>query len=175
MRKWINCNILQNILQNHFCRNGILVLKFHHCNSQVKIIFSWRFFLKLQSYIFFLKMLPSTTVAKRRLSLWYTKSKIRYIFCNKPFKAFLEGQVSKDKPTRLFAIKNESTKLRALLAKNVLACQRALRVYVLTCQRALRADVLTCLACLLAYLLTCLACLRAHLSTCLACLGAHVP
>ena len=175
MRKWINCNILQNILQNHFCRNGILVLKFHHCNSQVKIMFSWRFFLKLQSYIFFLKMLPSTTVAKRRLSLWYTKSKIRYIFCNKPFKAFLEGQVSKDKPTRLFAIKNESTKLRALLAKNVLACQRALRVYVLTCQRALRADVLTCLACLLAYLLTCLACLRAHLSTCLACLGAHVP
>ena len=175
MRKWINCNILQNILQNHFCRNGILVLKFHHCNSQVKIIFSWRFFLKLKSYIFFLKMLPSTTVAKRRLSLWYTKSKIRYIFCNKPFKAFLEGQVSKDKPTRLFAIKNESTKLRALRAKNVLACQRALRVYVLTCQRALRADVLTCLACLLAYLLTCLACLRAHLSTCLACLGAHVP
>ena len=150
MRKWINCNILQNILQNHFCRNGILVLKFHHCNSQVKIIFSWRFFLKLQSYIFFLKMLPSTTVAKRRLSLWYTKSKIRYIFCNKPFKAFLEGQVSKDKPTRLFAIKNESTKLRALRAKNVLACQRALRVYVLTCQRALRADVPCVLTCLLA-------------------------
>ena len=133
------------------------------------------FFSQVTVLHIFLKMLPSTTVAKRRLSLWYTKSKIRYIFCNKPFKAFLEGQVSKDKPTRLFAIKNESTKLRALLAKNVLACQRALRVYVLTCQRALRADVLTCLACLLAYLLTCLACLRAHLSTCLACLGAHVP
>ena len=41
--------------------------------------------------------------------------------------------MSKDKPTRLFAIKNESTKLRALRAKNVLACQRALRAYLLTC------------------------------------------
>ena len=27
-------------------------------------------------------------------------------FCNKPFKAFLEDQISKDKPTCLLAIKN---------------------------------------------------------------------
>ena len=39
--------------------------------------------------------------------------------------------------------KNESAKLRALRAKNVLACQRALRADVLTCLRALRAYVLT--------------------------------
>ena len=53
-----------------------------------------------------LKMLPSTTVVKRRLSSQHTKSNIRYIFCNKPFKAFIEGQMSKDKPTPLLAIKN---------------------------------------------------------------------
>ena len=35
----------------------------------------------------------------------------------------------------------ESAELRA---KNVLACQRALRAYLLTCQRALRVYVLTC-------------------------------
>ena len=38
----------------------------------------------------------------------------------------------------------ESAKLRALRAKNVFACQLALRAYVLTCLRALRAYVLTC-------------------------------
>ena len=38
----------------------------------------------------------------------------------------------------------ESAKLRALRAKNVLTCLRALRAYVLTCQRALRAYVLVC-------------------------------
>ena len=38
----------------------------------------------------------------------------------------------------------ESAKLRALLAKNVLAWRRALRAYMLTCQRALRAYVLMC-------------------------------
>ena len=37
----------------------------------------------------------------------------------------------------------EFAKLRALRAKNVLVCQRALRAYVLTCQRALRDYVLT--------------------------------
>ena len=39
---------------------------------------------------------------------------------------------------------NESAKLRALRAKNVLTCQLALRTYVHMCQRALRAYVLTC-------------------------------
>ena len=48
----------------------------------------------------------------------------------------------------------ESAKLRALRAKNVLACQRALRAYVLTCQRASRAPVPTCLACLRVHLPT---------------------
>ena len=38
----------------------------------------------------------------------------------------------------------ESAKLRALRAKNVFTCQRALRTYVLTCQRVLRGHVLTC-------------------------------
>ena len=38
----------------------------------------------------------------------------------------------------------QSAKLRALRAKNVLACQHALRAYVLTCQRALCANVLVC-------------------------------
>ena len=62
---------------------------------------------------------------------------------------------------------NESAKLRALRAKNVLTCQGALRAYVSTSQRALHA-----------YVPTCLACLRANVScvpTCLACLRAHVP
>ena len=35
----------------------------------------------------------------------------------------------------------ESAKLRALRAKNVLTCQRALRAYVLTCLACLRANV----------------------------------
>ena len=91
-------------------------------------------------------------------------------------------------------ILNESAKLRALRAKKVFACQRALRAYVLTCQRALRAYVLTCLACLRAHVQTCLASssasvscvltssranvscmLFAHLLTYLNCLCAHVP
>ena len=37
----------------------------------------------------------------------------------------------------------ESAKLRALRAKNVLACQRALRAYVLTCLRVFHAYVPT--------------------------------
>ena len=49
----------------------------------------------------------------------------------------------------------ESAKLRALRAKNVLACRRALRAYMLTCQRALRAYVLTCQSALRAYVLMC--------------------
>ena len=44
-------------------------------------------------------MLPSTAVVKRRLRLYCKKSNIRYIFCNKRFKAFLEVQMFKDKPT----------------------------------------------------------------------------
>ena len=34
------------------------------------------------------------------------KSNIKYIFCNKHFKAFLDGQMSKDTPTPFLAIKN---------------------------------------------------------------------
>ena len=45
--------------------------------------------------------------------------------------------------------------MRALRAKNVLACQSVLRAYVLSCQRALHAYVLTCLRALRAYVLTC--------------------
>ena len=37
-------------------------------------------------------MLPSTTVVTR-LHLWNNKP-IMYVFCNKPLKAFLEGQMS---------------------------------------------------------------------------------
>ena len=64
---------------------------------------------------------------------------------------------------KLACVLEESAKLRALRAKNVLACQRALRAYVLTCQHALRAYVLTCLECLRAHVSTCLASLRARL------------
>ena len=63
----------------------------------------------------------------------------------------------------------ESAKLRALPAKNVLACQRVLRAYVLTCQRALRAYLLTCLRALRAYGPTCLACLRVNVPCVLTC------
>ena len=37
------------------------------------------------------------------------KSNIRYIFCKEPFKVFLEGQMSEDKSTPLFAIKHYSS------------------------------------------------------------------
>ena len=53
------------------------------------------------------------------------------------------------------SIFDESAKLRAMHAKNVLTCQRALCDYVLTCQRALRAYVLTCQRALCAYVLKC--------------------
>ena len=68
--------------------------------------------------------------------------------------------------------KIESAKLRALRAKNVLACQRALRVYVscvLTYLACLHAHVPTCLACLpalRAYVLTCKCALRTYVLTC---------
>ena len=57
--------------------------------------------------------------------------------------------------------KYESAKLRALRAKNVHTCQRALRTYVLTYQRALRAYVPTCLVCLRANVPCVLTCQRA--------------
>ena len=66
----------------------------------------------------------------------------------------------------------ESTKLRALRAKNVLTCQRAVRTYVLTCQSALRAYVLTCQRALGAYMLTCQ---HANVSCVLKCSRANVP
>ena len=48
-------------------------------------------------------MLPSTTVVGVTFMIF---SNIRYnIFCHKPFKAFLESQVSEDKPIWLFTIK----------------------------------------------------------------------
>ena len=46
-------------------------------------------------------MLPYTTVVISGLRLGYNSSNIRYIFCIKPFKAFLERPMSKDKPTPL--------------------------------------------------------------------------
>ena len=61
--------------------------------------------------------------------------------------------------------KFESAKLRALRAKNVLACQRALRAYVMMCQRALRAYVLTYKRALRAYVLTCQRALHAYVLT----------
>ena len=68
----------------------------------------------------------------------------------------------------------ESAKLRALRAKNELACQRALPAYVLTCLRALCAYVLTCVRALRASVLTCLCALRAYLLTCQSVLRAYV-
>ena len=59
----------------------------------------------------------------------------------------------------------EQVILRALRAKNVLTCQRALRTYVLTYQRALRAYVVMCQRALSAYVPMCLACVRAHMQT----------
>ena len=61
----------------------------------------------------------------------------------------------------------ESSKLRAMRAKNVFACQRALCAYVVMCQHALCAYVVTCLCVLRAYVLTCLCVLRAYVLTCL--------
>ena len=70
-------------------------------------------------------------------------------------------------------IKNESAKLCAMCAKNVLTCKRTLRAYVLTCQRTLHAYVLTCQRSLRALILTCRRPVNAcvpHGSTGLACL-----
>ena len=61
------------------------------------------FSLKLKSQIFF-KNATTNNNGNMGLYLWYSSSK-RYIFCNKPFKAFLEHQMSKDEPTALLAIK----------------------------------------------------------------------
>ena len=55
----------------------------------------------------------------------------------------------------MYILKYESAKLRALRAKKVLPCQRALRAYVLTWLRALRAYVFTCLRVLRACVLSC--------------------
>ena len=74
----------------------------------------------------------------------------------------------------------ESAKLRALLAKNMLVCQRAFRAFVLTCQRALRVYLLTYLRALRAYVLTCqrvfvLTCSRGNVPSMLTCSRANVP
>ena len=51
-------------------------------------------------------MLSSATVIMRGLCSSYNSSNIKYIICNKPFKAFLEDHMSKDTPIPLLAIKN---------------------------------------------------------------------
>ena len=72
------------------------------------------------------------------------------------------------------SIFDESAKLRAMRAKNVLTCQRALCDYVLTCQRALRAYVFTCQHALRVYVLTCQRAFRAYVLTCQRALCAYV-
>ena len=72
------------------------------------------------------------------------------------------------------SIFDESAKLRAMRAKNVLTCQRALCDYVLTCQRALRAYVFTCQHALRVYVLTCERAFRAYVLTCQRALRAYV-
>ena len=54
---------------------------------------------------FFKKVVLYTTVVIKGLCIWYNSSIIRYILCNKPFKAFLKHQMSKDKSTTFLAIK----------------------------------------------------------------------
>ena len=73
----------------------------------------------------------------------------------------------------------ESAKLRALRAKNVLVCQRGFRAFVLTCQRVLRVYLLTYLRALRAYVLTCqrvfvLTCSRDNVPSMLTCSRANV-
>ena len=54
-------------------------------------------------------MLPCTIVVIWGLRLWYNKSNIRLIFCNKSFTAFFfEVQMSKEKPTPCLEEKNYS-------------------------------------------------------------------
>ena len=60
----------------------------------------------------------------------------------------------------------ESAKLLALRAKNVLMCQRALRAYALMCQRVFCAYVLMCQRALRPYVLTCQRALRPYVLTC---------
>ena len=67
---------------------------------------------------------------------------------------------------RIQSPSSKSAKLRALRAKNVLACQRVFCAYMLTCQRALCAYVLTCQRAFRAYMLMCQRVLRAYVLTC---------
>ena len=55
-------------------------------------------------------MLPSTTAVIKVLHLSYNKSNIRFMFCNKCVKAFIEGQMFKD--TSHFFACNEKLLLR---------------------------------------------------------------
>ena len=64
--------------------------------------------------------------------------------------------------------------MRALRAKNVLTCQRALRAYVLTCIRALCAYLLTCQRALRAYVFTYQCVFCAYVLTCQCALHAYV-
>ena len=81
-------------------------LYFNHCNDWVKTIPPSNILLLSYSLKYFKRTQTSTTVLIRRLCLRYDKSNIKYIFCNKRFKAFLVGQMSKDKPFPLLPIKN---------------------------------------------------------------------
>ena len=67
-----------------------------------------------------------------------------------------------------------SAKLRALRARNMLACQRALRAHVPPCLACLRALVLRCFACLRANVPCFLMCSRAYVLCVLRCLRANV-
>ena len=74
----------------------------------------------------------------------------------------------------------ESAKSRALHAKNVSTCQRALHAYVFTCHRALHAYVLTCQHALRAYVVTwqctcVLACSLSNMPCLLTCLNGNMP
>ena len=60
----------------------------------------------------------------------------------------------------------ESAKLRALSAKNVLACQRALRAYVPTCLECLRGHVPTYPVCLRAHVPMCISAYEPWVLTC---------
>ena len=100
------CKIIQKAFYPY--RNSVVILSvISSCNTRAKITpssnvlhssYSLKCFFCL--FVCFL-MLPYTTILIRGLRLWYNSSNIGNIFCNKRFKGFLDGQISKDKPTPL--------------------------------------------------------------------------
>ena len=87
----------------NFNCNGGLVLILKLSLPYVNINIFLRFFCHIIVSNIFKKMLPSWTVVAIGLDFWYNKSNIMYMFCNKPFKAFLESQMYKNKPTPFLA------------------------------------------------------------------------